>query len=109
MTTTRDDLVWKRHPEPEQFIRHTLDQLAENLPPVQSLKKHLLSNTSSHLVDWLDHLILADGDTPRGQLADLGFEPEAVPAEPHDTAFYHPGRSRQKPHDGQCGDALPAP
>jgi len=46
---------------------------------------------SSRLIDWIDHLTLADGETPRGRLADLGFEAKEVPAEPGDLVFFHPG------------------
>jgi hypothetical protein len=43
------------------------------------------------LVDWVDHLVLADGDTPRGQLAELGFELQEVPVAPGDAAYRYPG------------------
>jgi hypothetical protein len=45
----------------------------------------------NRLVDWLDHLVLADGNAVQGQLTDLGFEPEDVSAEPGDTIYSHPG------------------
>jgi hypothetical protein len=55
------------------------------------LQADLLLQTSSRLVDWLDHLILAAGDAPRGELTELGFEIEEVPAEQGDIVYYHPG------------------
>jgi hypothetical protein len=36
-------------------------------------------------------MVLANGDRLRGQLGDLGFEQEEVPAEPGDHVYYHPG------------------
>jgi hypothetical protein len=82
---------WLRYPEAEVFVAAKLDQLVATVPPARTLQADLIVHTSSWLLDWLDHLVLADGDTPRGQLADLGFEPEEVPAEPGDTVYYHPG------------------
>jgi hypothetical protein len=61
------------------------------MPPVQSLATELLARTGSLLFDWVDHLVLVDGDKPRGQLADLGFEPEEVPVAPGDIVYHHPG------------------
>jgi hypothetical protein len=43
------------------------------------------------VADWVDHLILADGDRTRGQLADLGFAIEEVPVRGGDVVYYHPG------------------
>jgi hypothetical protein len=60
------------------------------MPPVHALAADLMARTGSRLVDWLDHLVLADGDVPQGQLADLGFEPKDVPAGPSDTVYHHP-------------------
>jgi hypothetical protein len=82
---------WQRHPEAEAYLAGHLAALAAALPPVQALESDLLAHTGSRLFDWIDHLVLAGGDTPRGQLADLGFEPEEVPAEPGHTVHHHPG------------------
>ena len=89
--TLREETEWLRYPEAELYLAKLLDECVTALPPMRSLAVDLLARTGSRLVDWLDHLVLADGDTPRGQLADLGFEPEVVPAEPGDTVYYHPG------------------
>ncbi|HSR34310.1 MAG TPA: hypothetical protein VLY63_27395 [Anaerolineae bacterium] len=82
---------WLRYPETESWVAERLDDLVANLPHVRAFAGLLARRTSSRLVDWLDHLVLADGDLPRGQLADLGFEPEAVPVEPGYTAYHHLG------------------
>lgn len=68
-----------------------LAALSAALPPVQALESNLLARTGSRLFDWIDHLVLTGGDAPRGQLTDLGFEPEEVPAEPGHTVYHHPG------------------
>lgn len=82
---------WFRCPEAERFVIECLGQFVSDMPPVQDLESRLLAQTNTFLLDWLDHLVLADGDAPRSQLADLGFEPENVPAEPDNTVYHHPG------------------
>jgi len=91
MTPPREPIQWLRHPDAERFVMDRLDQFVTDMPPVTDLQTRLLAQTNTLLLDWLDHLVLADGDGPRGQLADLGFEPEDAPAEPGDTIYYHPG------------------
>jgi hypothetical protein len=89
--TSREAFQWRRHPEAESYITERLDDYAMAMPPVQALAEGLLARTGGRLIDWIDHLVLADGDAPRGQLSDLGFEPEQVPAPPGDTVYHHPG------------------
>jgi hypothetical protein len=86
---TRSD--WLRHPEAETYVNERLATFEAAMPAAQALAAALMARTGSRLVDWVDHLVLGDGDAPRGQLADLGFEPEGVPAEPGDRVYYHPG------------------
>jgi hypothetical protein len=89
--TTPAGSVWLRHPEAATYVEELLDQFADAVPPVRTLAAGLLARTGSRLVDWVDHLVLSDGELPRGQLADLGFEPEEVPAEAGDVVYSHPG------------------
>jgi hypothetical protein len=90
--TREDSLVeWLRYPEADEFVVTLVDEIADALPMVRALAAALMSTTGSRLVDWLDHLVVADGDRPRSELGNLGFEPEGVPAEPGDTVFHHPG------------------
>jgi hypothetical protein len=86
-----EQIEWLRHPEAESYVTERLDELVAAMPQLRTLATSLLANTGSRLIDWLDHLVLADGDVPQGQLADLGFEPEAVPSEPEDIVHHHPG------------------
>jgi hypothetical protein len=82
---------WLRYPEAEAFVAEKLAQFVVEVPPARTLQADLVVHTSSRLVDWLDYMVLADGDAARGQLADLGFEPEEVPAEPGYIVYSHPG------------------
>jgi hypothetical protein len=89
--TNREEFEWHRHPEAESYIAERLDDYAIAMPPVRALAEDVLARTGGRLIDWIDHLVLADGDAPRGQLTDLGFEPEQVPAPAGDTVYHHPG------------------
>jgi hypothetical protein len=82
---------WHRQPEAEAYIHRLLEQFAAVLSPVRALESDLMTRTSSRLVDWLDHLVLAGGDTVEAGLREFGFEPENVPAGADETVFYHPG------------------
>ncbi len=82
---------WLRHPEAAAFVIECLDQFAASVPPVGALQARMATQTNNRLVDWLDHLVLVDGDAVQGRLADLGFEPEDAPAAPGDTVYHHPG------------------
>jgi hypothetical protein len=65
--------------------------MVAGMPSLRAFSSALSAHTGSRLIDWLDHLILAGGDLPQRQLADLGFEVEQVPTEPGDVAYHHPG------------------
>ncbi len=82
---------WLRHPEAAAFVIEQLDQFTASVPPIGALRDKMMAQTNNRLIDWLDHLVLVDDDAVRGQLADLGFEPEDVPATPRDTVYHHPG------------------
>jgi hypothetical protein len=82
---------WRRYPEAEQFVDNCLEQFVNGVPAARDLQTQLMAKTSTRLVDWVDHLVLANGDVPKGKLTDLGFEPEDVAAEPGDRVLYHPG------------------
>ena len=92
MTQAPERWEWRRYPEAETLVVDRVTRFVQAMPQVQALQAALLARTSSRLVDWLDHLVLAGGDVPRGQLADLGFEVEDdVPTGAGDTAYHHPG------------------
>jgi hypothetical protein len=82
---------WLRYPETEAFVAERLSELLASMPRVRAFSGLLVRRTGSRLIDWIDHLVLADGAVPRGQLVDLGLEPEGVRAELGDVVYHHPG------------------
>jgi len=81
---------WLRYPDAETYSLEHLDRLVSAMPSLRVFAEALRTRTGSRLSDWVDHLILVDGDLPQGQLTDLGFEPDEVPTEPGDTVYHHP-------------------
>jgi hypothetical protein len=82
---------WRRYPEVAAFVAERLAQFVAGVPPVQALQAQMILYADNRLADWLDHMVLVDGDVVRGQLIDLGFEPEDVPSAPGDRVYHYPG------------------
>jgi hypothetical protein len=76
---------WLCHPRAENFI----EQCVASLPAACAWQADL-AFTNTRLVDWLDHLALANSAGLPGKLTGLGFVPEDVTAETDDTVYYHP-------------------
>jgi hypothetical protein len=91
MTPERDNFSWRRYPEAEALVGELLGGYTAALPAAASFEVALAAATSSRLIDWIDHLVVADHRTIRDRLQAVGFEPEDVPAGPGDRVFYHPG------------------
>jgi hypothetical protein len=89
--TSQENVEWLRYPDAYEYILGLLDEFVRHVPAASTLAGSLLARASCRLEDWLDHLVLASGEQPRSQLADLGFELEEVPADPGDAVYYHPG------------------
>ena len=82
---------WLRYPDAQTYVVERFNDFLANMPEVRAFSERLARRSATHLLDWLDYLVLADGDLARGQLADLGFEPEEAPAEPGHVVYFHPG------------------
>lgn len=76
--TDQAEFVWDRHAEAEQLILALLEQFAAAMPAVRAFAADLVSRSGSRLVDWVDHIVLADAQGKlQRQLVDLGFEADA--------------------------------
>jgi hypothetical protein len=91
MGLEREEIRWLRHSEAEALVADRLSQFVAHMPPIRALEARIAACTNSRLMDWLDYLVLVDGDVIRGRLVDLGFELGDVPAEPGDSVYVHPG------------------
>ncbi len=91
MVMQGQQVEWSRHPEAEAFLIKRLDLFVAEMPPLQAFSVQLYQRASGRLIDWLDHVVLADGEAIRGELAELGFEAEDAPADPGDAVYWHPG------------------
>ena len=85
------EFVWQRYPEAEAYLAERVEEFVAAMPRVQAFSAALLAQTGTRLFDWLDHLVLADGDSVRRQLGELDFEQESVPAAPDSIVLHHPG------------------
>ncbi len=87
------DFHWDRHPAGERLLARALGSFTEGCPPLQRLEQELTERAGGRLADWVDHLVLADGEEPRAGLRAAGFVAEAdgggPPAE--GTPWRHPG------------------
>ncbi len=83
--------AWLRYPEASRYLRECLRELEMAVPQTRELAEEISKRTGGRLADWLDHLIMADGEAPRRTLEALGFRQESVPADPADLVMYHPG------------------
>ena len=81
---------WLRYPEAEAYVTAKLASFTAAAPPAAELEADLMQYTGSRLIDWVDHLVLADGDMVRGQLADLGFELTETIGQEADIVYRHP-------------------
>ena len=114
MVTQGRQVEWGRHPEAEAFLIKRLDAFVAETPPLQAFAAQLYQRASGRLIDWLDHVVLADSEAVRGELAELGFEAEGTPADPCDAVYWHPGailprvvlRGGRQPQDGMLAAAI---
>jgi hypothetical protein len=82
---------WQCHPDAERWLLGLVEDLTARMAPLRRLAHDIRLRTGGRLVDWLDHVIVADAEITREQLHDLGFEREEVPADPGDQVYCHSG------------------
>jgi hypothetical protein len=78
---------WERHAEAEKACLNLLDDCKRKNSVIARFEQKLVKQTSSRLLDWVDHFFLRDSTTLRDKLGGLGFvrQPETL----HE-AFLHP-------------------
>jgi len=79
---------WERHLEVEALFLHYLDSYKAKNSFLADYEKKLLFQTSSRMLDWVDHILVWDSKEIRENLAGLGFKrKDDTEAE----AYWHPG------------------
>jgi hypothetical protein len=81
-------LYWEQHAEAERACLELLEDCKKKNITLARFEGKLVRQTSSRLLDWIDHFHLRDSNHVKDKLARLGFvrQPDIV----HD-ALYHPG------------------
>lgn len=87
MTTTL--FQWKCHPKAEALLHDILDQSCKANPFIATLSQNLLTQTSTRLFDWLDHVIVEYSANLEMELEESGFCATATAASYR--VFHHPG------------------
>ncbi len=79
---------WERHAEVEAVFLHYLDIYKKKNALLADFEEKLTWQTSSRILDWIDHILVWNSKEVREKLSGLGFEQqEDTEAE----AFVHPG------------------
>ncbi len=80
---------WECQPQAEKLIQSFIGQAVASNGFIATLQAEMLTRTSTHLQDWLDHLIVGHNDELEKELEEAGFESEQ--AGPSYRAYHHPG------------------
>ncbi|HEY1785508.1 MAG TPA: hypothetical protein VGG30_08165 [Pirellulales bacterium] len=67
--------VWTPQPEAAQFVDQLVASFCAACPPAARLAQRMLDETGTRLIDWIDHLGLAESAANERKLRELGFEP----------------------------------
>jgi hypothetical protein len=86
-----DAFNWQRYPLAQAFVLERMEELVQALPPLAAFREELRAATGTAIADWLDHLVLCDGEAVQARLAALGFKPVQAPADDGDAIYGHPG------------------
>lgn len=89
MTAAATQFQWKCQPKAEQFITLILEECCNANPFIATLAQDLLTQTSTRLFDWLDHIVIGYSLELEHQLADAGFVSSTTTSTYR--VFNHPG------------------
>jgi len=80
---------WQCQPEAENFIIEIVEKACQQNPFIEHLKQQLLTQTSTRLFDWIDHVMIGYDAEHEKRLLNSGFV--ADHAMPTYRIFHHPG------------------
>ena len=82
---------WKRHPEAEALIAGLLATAIDGNPFLSALSSRMKAETSTRLVDWVDHLIVTDRPGLNLRVIDADFVREPLSYGVGSTVYGHQG------------------
>lgn len=80
---------WECQPEAEKFTLELLKEAKQLDHAIASFEKQLYQESSTHLFDWLDHIVISHTEGIEAKIENLGFVSDAATS--HYRVFYHPG------------------
>jgi len=83
-----EGFYWECRPDVEALFLGYLEIFRKKNSFIADFEDRLLRNTSSRILDWIDHILVTDSGDTRERLDDLGFKGRE---DPDTCAFYHPG------------------
>ena len=83
-----EGFYWGRHPEIEAVFLNYLDIYRRENSFIADFENNLALNTSSRMIDWIDHILVRNSGEMREKLNVLGFKRQEDTKPP---VFYHPG------------------
>lgn len=83
---------WKCQPQAESLILSAVEKSLQANAQVRQLSEQLLSETSTRLFDWLDHVVIPESKEIKHQLESVGFQQDSV----EKSVYFHPGAQLPK-------------
>ncbi len=96
--------TWSPQPAPAKWVHGVLDEAVQKNSFLATLRRQMLEQTGTRLVDWIDHFALPVDDEALNDLSRIGYEPDtSVPkirAWKHSLGLFprvriHVGKTRQ--------------
>ena len=96
--------TWTPQPSPAKWVHNLLDNVVPRSPFLTTLRRRMLDETGTRLLDWIDHFALPADDEALDELSEVGYEPDTsvskIRAWKHSLGLFprvrtHIGKSRQ--------------
>lgn len=79
-TNINAQFQWECHPKSETILLRLLDECCQANPFIAKLRDELLTETSTRLFDWVDHLVIGHRPDLEKELEEDGYVSEAATA-----------------------------
>ncbi len=72
-TKEEKDFEWKTHPDLEKFVNERVSAFLTGNGFARKLSERMLDETSTRFVDWIDHMVIPEGNGTEETLRKLGL------------------------------------